>query len=349
MPYNPTTLSDLITQNETANSRCVGLWVETRPDWVTVDELKKLRSYGVTGIELGIQTTDDAVNKFCKRGHGIKEAIKATKMCRDVGLKICHHLMPNMPTATMESDMKSGKELFENEGLRPDYLKIYPTMVTPFSKLAEMVKKDDSIYKAYSDDELIKLITDIKKQVPEYCRIIRVIRDFPAESIIAGSKKSNLRQIMQRMGVECRCVRCREISDFGFRISDLKLITRTYRANKGIEHFISLEEPKLDKLIGLCRLRLPDKKTKPIFEELKGAAIVRELHVYGRQESLNEEKSVKSNSQHKGFGRQLMEKAEETAKKAGYKKIAVIAAIGTREYYRKLGYELEGTYMVKNI
>jgi len=342
-------LEDLIKENETANSRCVGLWVETRPDWVTVDELRKLRSYGVTGIELGVQTTDDKVNEFCKRGHGVKESIQATKMCRDIGLKVCHHLMPNMPTANLESDLKSGKELFENEGLRPDYLKIYPTMVTPFSKLAEMVKKDSSIHKAYSDDELINLIAEIKKNVPEYCRIIRVIRDFPAESIISGSKKSNLRQIMERKGVKCRCVRCREISDFGFRIPDLKLITRTYRTNKGIEHFISLEEPKLDKLIGLCRLRLPDKKVKPIFEELKGAAIVRELHVYGRQESLNEGKSVKSNSQHKGFGRQLMEKAEKTAKKAGYKKIAVISAIGTREYYRKLGYELEGTYMVKNI
>jgi len=339
-------LEDLIKENETANSRCVGLWVETRPDWVTEDELRKLRSYGVTGIELGIQTTDDGVNNFCKRGHGVKESIQATKLCRDIGLKVCHHLMPNMPTATMESDLKSGKDLFENEGLRPDYLKIYPTMVTPYSELSIMVKKDPSVHTAYNDEELMKLIVEIKKNVPEYCRIIRVIRDFPAESIQEGSKKSNLRQIMQRMGAVCRCVRCREINDHKFAVMNLKLVDREYRANDGIEHFISFEEPKIDKLIGLCRLRFPS-DVKPIFDELKGAAIVRELHVYGRQETLDTDKPLTSNTQHLGFGKKLMEQAEELSKKAGYKKIAVIAAIGTREYYRKLGYELNGSYMTK--
>ena len=340
-------LEELIKQNETAKCRCVGLWVETRPDWVTEDELLKLRSYGVTGIELGVQTTDDKVNKFCKRGHGVEESIKATKMCRDIGLKVCYHLMPNMPTATFKSDIKSGKDLFANEGLRPDYLKIYPTMVTPFSKLADMVKKDPSIHTAYTDEELMELIAEIKKHVPEYCRIIRVIRDFPAESIVAGSKKSNLRQIMQRKGVVCRCVRCREIGELKFKILNLKFKITKYKANEGTEHFISIEDSKLDKLIGLCRLRLPNKQLKPIFDELKGAAIVRELHVYGRQEALDNKESVKSTTQHLGFGRQLMGKAEEISKKAGYKKIAVIAAIGTREYYRKLGYGLGGSYMVK--
>lgn len=340
-------LQDLIKQNETAKCRCVGLWVETRPDWVTKEELIKLRSYGVTGIELGVQTTDDKVNKFCKRGHGIKESINATKMCRDIGLKICYHLMPNLPKATLKSDIKSGKDLFANKELRPDYLKIYPTIITPLSKLAEMVKKDPSIHKAYTDEELMELLAEIKKQVPEYCRIIRVIRDFPAESIVYGSKKSNLRQIMQRKGVVCRCVRCREIGDLAFNNQQLTINNLVYKANGGTEHFISIEEPKLDKLIGLCRLRLPNKRSKPIFDELKGVAIIRELHVYGRQETLSDKKSVKSLTQHLGFGRQLMEKAEKIAKKSGYKKIAVIAAIGTREYYRKLGYELEGSYMVK--
>jgi elongator complex protein 3 len=338
-------LEDLIKENETANCRCVGLWVETRPDWVNEEELKKLRSYGVTGIELGIQTTDDAVNAFCKRGHGLKESVEATKMCRDIGLKVCHHLMPNLPTATMESDLKSGKDLFENEGLRPDYLKIYPTMVTPYSALSEMVKKDPSVHTAYTDEELMKLIAEIKQTVPEYCRIIRVIRDFPAESIEEGSKKSNLRQIMQRMGVQCRCVRCREIQDS--KIKSYELRVKSYKANDGEEFFISIDETNLAKIIGLCRLRFPSADAKLIFDELQGAAIIRELHVYGRQESLDSDKPMTSNTQHLGFGKKLMEKAEELAKKAGYKKIAVIAAIGTREYYRKLGYRLEGTYMVK--
>lgn len=337
-------LEDLIKENERANCRCVGLWVETRPDWVDEDEIRKLRSYGVTGVELGVQTTDDKVNEFNKRGHGIKESIRATRLCRDAGLKVCHHLMPNLPGASMESDLKSGRELFENEGLRPDYLKIYPCMVTPYSDLEKMLKEDPSIHTPYTDEELISLIAAIKKEVPEYCRIIRVIRDIPAESIIIGSKKSNLRQEMQKMGVTCRCIRCREIQNHP--IENWKLKIENFKANESKEYFISIEESSQDKVIGLCRLRFPD---KVIFNELKGAALVRELHVYGRQQSLTAPGSVASESQHKGFGKQLMAEAERLAKENGCQKLAVIAAVGTREYYRKLGYELEGTYMTKKL
>ncbi len=341
-------LDDLIAENETAACRCVGLWVETRPDWVDVEELIKLRSYGVTGIELGVQTTDDAVNEFNVRGHGLKESIEATKLCRDIGLKVCHHLMPNLPTATKASDLKSGRDLWDLEGLRPDYLKIYPTMVTPYSDLEKMVKKDPTIHTPYSDDELIEIIADIKSHVPEYCRIIRIIRDIPAESIILGSKKSNLRQIMERMGVKCRCVRCREIQDLNFKIKDLALRITEYRANEGDEFFISLEEPKLDKLVALCRLRFPSDPAHPIFPELKDTAIVRELHVYGRKRSLSES-GLSSKTQHLGLGKRLMAGVEKIAKKAGFKRLAVISAIGTREYYKKLGYKLEGTYMMKKL
>lgn len=339
-------LEDLIKENETAESRCVGLWVETRPDWVDEEELKRLRSYGVTGIELGIQTTDDKVNDFNKRGHGLKESIEATKLCRDIGLKVCHHLMPNLPTATFKSDLKSGRDLFEMEGLRPDYLKVYPTMVTPYSDLEKMIKEDPSIHTPYTDKELIKIIAAIKKQTPEYCRIIRIIRDIPAESIIIGSKKSNLRQEMQRAGVECRCVRCREIQDAAIEKTALNVIE--YKANEGKELFISIDETTLDKLIGLCRLRFPSNPKHPILPELKDAALVRELHIYGQKQSLSKE-SVPSKTQHLGFGKELMKKAEELSKEAGFKKIAVISAIGTREYYKKLGYELEGTYMLKSL
>ncbi len=339
-------LQELIEQNEDAECRCVGLWVETRPDWVDEEELKLLRSYGVTGIELGIQTTDDPVNDFNKRGHGLAESLHATKICRDVGLKICHHLMPNLPTATVASDLKSGRDLFELEGLRPDYLKVYPTMVTPFSDLEKMLEKDPSIHTAYTDDELIEIIATIKKTIPRYCRIIRIIRDIPAESIIIGSKKSNLRQIMQRMGVHCECVRCREIQDHP--IEDYELRVMRYQANEGEELFISIDETTLDKLIGLCRLRFPSGPENSMFEELKGAALIRELHVYGQQEGLSSG-SVPSKSQHRGFGKKLMQKAEEEAQAKGFKKIAVISAVGTRAYYRKLGYALEGTYMTKTI
>ncbi|MFH0820725.1 MAG: tRNA uridine(34) 5-carboxymethylaminomethyl modification radical SAM/GNAT enzyme Elp3 [Candidatus Peregrinibacteria bacterium] len=341
-------LDHLIKKNETAACRCVGLWVETRPDWVDAKELKKIRSYGVTGIELGVQTTDDAVNKFSKRGHGLKESIEATKLCRDVGLKVCYHLMPNLPTATKKSDLKSGRDLWKLEGLRPDYLKIYPTMVTPHSELEKMVKKNPKIHTAYTDDELIELIADIKSHVPEYCRIIRVIRDIPAESIVFGTKKSNLRQIMQRMGVKCRCIRCREIQDLSFRIKDLELRIKSYGANEGQEYFISFEQKKLDKLVALCRLRFPSDPKHPIFPELRDAAIVRELHVYGRKRSLTGD-GLSSKTQHLGLGKRLMIEAERIAKKAGFSRLAVISAIGTREYYKKLGYKLKGSYMIKRI
>ncbi len=254
--------------------------------------------------------------------------------------------MPNLPTATVASDLKSGRDLFELEGLRPDYIKVYPTMVTPYSDLEKMLEKDPGIHTPYTDDELIDIIAEIKQAVPRYCRIIRIIRDIPAESIIIGSKKSNLRQEMQRKGVECECVRCREIQDS--KIKNYELRINNYKANDGEEVFISIDEPNLDKLIGLCRLRFPSNPENPVFPELKGAALVRELHVYGQQESLGGP-SVGSKSQHLGYGKRLMQKAEELSREAGFKKIAVISAIGTREYYKKLGYELEGAYMVKEL
>ncbi len=352
-------LEELIRQNEKAQCRCVGLWIETRPDWVDENEIRRLRSYGVTGVEIGIQTTDDKVNTFCQRGHGLKESIRATQLLRDAGLKVCHHLMPNLPTATLKSDLKSGKDLFDNEGLRPDYLKIYPMVVIASAPLAKLLKKDPTLHKAYTDEELMKLLIGIKKHIPEYCRLIRVIRDIPEESVLAGNKKTNLRQLMQNQGVVCRCVRCREIGDSKFEIRNLKLKTLKYKANGGQEFFIAMEEPKLDKIVALCRLRLPartkrarsggsGKKAKTAFKSLEGAALVRELHVYGRQKSL-EKKGLDSKTQHLGLGKRLMAEAERIASKNGFRKIAVIAAIGTREYYKKLGYKLEQTYMTKSL
>ncbi len=178
--------------------------------------------------------------------------------------------------------------------------------------------------------------------------MIRIIRDIPEESVLSGNKKTNLRQLMQNKGVVCRCVRCREIGDLNFRIQDTEIRIQQYKANGGKEFFITFEEPKLDKIVGLCRLRLPGKKAKMAFKTLDGVALVRELHVYGRQKSL-EEKGLDSKTQHLGLGKRLMAEAERIAKKAGYSKIAVIAAIGTREYYKKLGYKLEETYMTKSL
>lgn len=347
------TLEDLIKENETTTSRCVGLWVETRPDWVTHKEINKLRRFGVTGIELGIQTTDDKVNEYCKRGHGMKESEYATKLARDAGLKICHHLMPNLPTATIESDLQSIKDTFLTDKLQPDYIKIYPCMVVPTTELYDMYQKDKSVHTAYTDDELIDLLIECKKIVPEYCRIIRILRDFPSELVIEGSKTLNLRQIIHDRGVVCKCVRCREIKGQKFENDQVKIRETWYEANQGTEVFIQAEEPNLDKLIGLVRLRMssPDQTSTDIPELQGKTALIRELHVYGQQKSLKKKRGevLPSKSQHQGFGKQLMKRAEEIASEKGFNKIAVISAIGTREYYKKLGYHLEGTYMVKEL
>ncbi len=340
-------LEDLIHENQTANSRCVGLWVETRPDWVTKEEILRLRDYGVTGIELGIQTTDDKVNEFSERGHDLKTSVAATKLCRDAGLKICHHIMPNLPKSTLESDLQTIHDCFEKDILNPDYIKIYPCMVVPYTKLAKMVEADPSIYKAYTDPELFELLAATKKIVPEYCRIIRILRDFPSDLVLKGSKTLNMRQLLKDKKVECKCIRCREIKDQAFDIKNTEIQSYKYQSNQATEYFISVVEPQLDKLIGLVRLRCLN-NSDVFIPELKDAAIVRELHVYGKQESLSKTK-LNSKSQHLGLGTKLMQAAEAQAKLEGYKKIAVISAIGTREYYKKLGYHLDGSYMLKEL
>lgn len=344
-------LEKLIEINETAESRCVGLWIETRPDWVTEKELTKLRRFGVTGIELGIQTTNDEVNEFNERGHGLKESIVATNLSRQVGLKVCHHLMPNLPKSNMESDLKTIHDTYENKGLKPDYIKIYPCMVVPYTKLAEMVKEDPSIYTPYTDEELYQILKQTKLIVPKYCRIIRILRDFPSDLVLKGSKTLNMRQLLAKEGVKCQCIRCREIKGETIEENDTKINNLVYETDTGIENFITVDTIKTDKLIGLVRLHLPKKEIKnnQFLEELNGCALIRELHVYGQQKTLNENYKLKSHSQHKGYGKMLMHKAEEEAKSKGFKKVAVISAIGTREYYKKLGYKKIGTYMIKEI
>ena len=220
-------------------------------------------------------------------------------------------------------------------------------MVVPYTKLAKMVEADPSIYKAYTDPELFELLAATKKIVPEYCRIIRVLRDFPSDLVLKGSKTLNMRQLLKDKKVECKCIRCREIKDQAFDIENTEIQNYKYQSNQATEYFISVVEPQLDKLIGLVRLRCLN-NSDVFIPELKDAAIVRELHVYGKQESLSKTK-LNSKSQHLGLGTKLMQAAEAQAKLEGYKKIAVISAIGTREYYKKLGYHLDGSYMLKEL
>ncbi len=340
--------------NEKAQHRCVGLSVETRPDYITEDELKRFRMLGVTRIEMGVQHTIDRILHYNKRGHGIQAVRNAMQLMKDAGFKITSHMMPNLPGASLSDDYQSFVDIFDDPYLRTDWMKIYPCSVVPYSELETWWR--DGKHKSYSQDEIIDLLVRVKQIVPTYIRLTRVIRDIPDNSILEGSTVSNLRQYIHQIikknpdkWKNCRCIRCREIRSFVLNYNDTQLNCYEYDAQGGKEFFLSFDDMKKDKICANLRLRYPSQfftGKKHFIQELEGAAIIRELHVFGAQAGIGDRQI--GLSQHSGFGTQLMKKAEEMAKKAGFKKIAVISGIGVREYYRKLGYKLDGTYMTKD-
>ena len=355
--------------NETAKNRCIGITLETRPDFITPKELQRFRELGGTRVEIGVQTIDDKILKLVKRGHLTAQTIQATRLMKNFGFKICYHLMPNLPGSTPQKDFKAFQEIFANPDFRPDLIKIYPCVVTPHSELEKWWKKGK--YKPYSKQQLTNLILKIKKIIPPYVRIIRVIRDIPADNIIAGNTTSNLRQIIQEHpDFQCQCIRCREIKNRPVNIKNLKLITREYEASGGLEYFLSFEDVKQNKLCSLLRLRIPsfihadsapsNSKLKPRYTvssnhtipnppppELKNCSIIREVHTYGLQLKIGDRRQ--QIPQHLGLGKKLIKAAEKITRQHGLQKIAVISGIGAREYYRKLGYRLIGTYMIKKM
>ncbi len=328
--------------NESAKNRCVGLTLETRPDWITEDEIRKMRKYGCTRVEIGAQSLYDSVHKLCNRGHSVKEIAEATRLLRNAGLKVVYHMMLNLPGSNPKKDVEMFKTLFSDPRFCPDQIKIYPCVLT---KDAELVKWHKSgKWTAYTEQELIDTIIAVKKFVPEYCRVIRVIRDIPSDDILAGSKTSNLRQLLQNKGMKCKCIRCREIRTN--KPKKIELVKREYKTIGGKEVFLSYEDSVQDKLIALLRLRLTDSEEKMIFPALKNSAVVRELHVYGLHTPVG---TKGKRTQHKGLGKKLLLEAEKIAKKEGYAKIAVISGVGVKDYYRKLGYKMKDGYMVKEV
>ncbi len=339
--------------NETfASNKCVNFIVETRPDFCFEEHVDEMLSYGVTGVEIGVQSVYEDVLRLVRRGHGVEEVVRATKVARNAGLKVGYHIMPNLPGSSVEKDLKMFKELFSNPNFRPDYLKIYPTLVLENTELYEMWKRGE--YKPYGFEELLELLAECKKYVPKYCRIQRLGRDIPSTKIVAGYKKTNLREYVKRkckeLGIECKCIRCREagfkLRD-GKRISweDVELCRLDYEANGGREIFLSFEDVSNDILLGFLRLRIPPDSHR---EEIDGStSIVRELKVVGFHVGIDET-PASWQVQHRGFGRKLLEEAERISRdEFGKEKIVVISGIGVRNYYRKLGYELEGAYMRK--
>jgi elongator complex protein 3 len=344
-PKNSYSLTELQKQNEKAKHRIIGITIETRPDFIDKKEIKRLRWLGVTRVELGVQSVYDDVLKLNKRGHDIREAIKATKLLKNAGFKVCYQMMPNLLGSDPNKDVNMFKELFENPDFRPDYLKIYPCALLKEAPLYNLWKKGE--YKPYTTKQLLKLLIKIKKLIPYYCRIQRIIRDIPSYYIVEGGTKiSNLRQLIaeiaKRDGWRCKCIRCREVKEKYDPKEKLYLFRMDYEASGGKEIFLSFENKDRTRLFSLLRLRIPGQTVLPI---LKNTAIVRELHTYGQLVPIaGKEKAP----QHKGLGKKLMKEAEKIVKKEfAFKKIAVISGVGVRGYYRKLGYRFKQTYMVK--
>lgn len=320
-------------KNEKAKYKIIGLTLETRPDYINNKELEEMRTLGCTRVEIGVQIIDDKILKLNKRGSSVADIAQATKLLRDYGFKITYHLMPGLPGAIASIDLNRFKQLFSDERFQPDQIKFYPTVVTKGSLLYKWWK--DGKYKPYSDKVLKKLIIDCKQEVPKYVRIIRLIRDIPSESIIAGNKITNLRQVIQQEGVKCSCIRCRAVQSQELIIKNVELRINKYKVSSGTEYFISYNSKDNKTLFGFCRLCLLN----------DGVAMVRELHVYGKLVSIGDKKKV----QHAGLGKKLLKKAEDIAKKNNYVKMKVISGVGVRAYYRKNKYRLENTYMVKKL
>lgn len=320
--------------NEKSEYKIIGLTLETRPDYINEKEAALMRQFGCTRVEMGVQAPDDDILNLNQRGHGVKEIVEATKMLKSYGFKITYHIMPALPGSSPEKDLKMFKQLFSDERFQPDQIKFYPTVVTEGSLLYNWYKLGK--YRPYSDEELQNLIIKCKANVPEYVRIIRLIRDIPGESIIAGNKITNLRQVMQQKGVVCRCIRCREVKDK--IVNKVKINLLSYKSSQGVEYFISADSHDHKTLFGFCRLRLD--KNSPV-----ARAIIRELHVYGELAPPGREGKV----QHQGLGKTLLKEAEKIAKKHKANSLAIISGVGVRGYYRKQGYRLKNSYMLKKL
>jgi len=330
-------------QNEKAKHRIVGLSVETRPDFITISEIKQLRKLGVTMVELGVQSIYDDVLRLNLRGHGVIETILATKLLKDAGFKVLYQMMPNLPGSDLKRDEKMFEEIFSNPDFQPDYLKIYPCALVKEAPLYKLYLKGK--YKSYSKEKLINLIKKIKLKIPYYVRIQRITRDIPSKYIVEGGARiSNLRQIVQeemkKEDLKCKCIRCREIREKYEPKEKICLFREDYEASGGKEIFLSFENKTRRKLFSFLRLRIS-------FSVLKNAAIIREIQTFGEVVPIGEKKIA---PQHRGLGKKLIKEAEIITKREfGLKSISVISGVGVRNYWRKLGYKLKETYMAKKI
>jgi elongator complex protein 3 len=344
--------------NETSDIRCVGLTVETKPDYCKEVHVDLMLELGMTRVEIGVQSLSEKVYKNINRGHTIDDVYQSFQIAKDAGYKIVAHMMPGLPGSNPQKDLEDFKKLFEDSRLKPDMLKIYPTLLLKDTGLAKLYEK--GIYKPYPDEVFIDLLLEIKKTVPPWIRIMRIQREIESEDILYGYKNGNIRQILQQklkeQGLQCNCIRCREVgikklTNFG----DIKIMPKRidYDSSQGKEVFLSLEDYDNETLYGFLRLR---KLAKPHRKELREkdgnpSAIVRELHVLGQVVDIGNNNDFNFNSsQHRGYGSNLLGIAENIVKNEfGLDSLSIISAIGTRQYYKKLGYEENGPYVSKEL
>jgi elongator complex protein 3 len=342
------TLEEAQEMNAQGERRNVGLVVETRPDHVSVEELRWFRHLGVTKVQIGVQNLDDRILAMNQRGETVADIRQAMRLLRLAGFKIHAHWMPNLLGATPQSDLEDFERLWSDPALRPDELKIYPCMLLENAELYAYWKRGE--FQPYSEEELVALLVDCKRQVPRYVRINRVVRDIPTTNVVAGMKKANLRQIaQQRMkakGLRCQCIRCREIRRETVYEDELALRVTSYETDASNEYFLSFERAD-ERIAAFLRLSLPRPDIAHPLPELAGHAMIREVHVYGPAVPVGE--SSQGEAQHIGLGGQLVNKAKEMARAAGFSRLAVISAIGTREYYSRHNFSLHGAYMTTQL
>jgi elongator complex protein 3 len=325
----------------------VGLVIETRPDRITPVELAHLRLLGVTKVQMGAQSMDDRILSLNKRGHTAAQTRRAVALLRAAGFKVVLHWMPNLLGATLESDQEDFARLWD--GLCPDEIKIYPNQLLANAELYDYWQRGE--FTPYTTPDLIGLIATVKPTIPPYCRVNRVIRDIPSTNVVEGNKRTSLRQDIQeelkRRGQSCRCIRCREVHSQEVAAGQLALNDLVYSADGAEEHFLSYDTPA-GKLAGFLRLSLPGPHSPATgLSDLENAAIIREVHIYGQ--SLEVGAARQGSAQHAGLGTRLIQKAEQIARRHGYQRLAVIAAVGTRRYYLKRGFERGGLYLVKSL
>ena len=342
-----TDIHDIVTvetENETSAIRCVAITFETRPDWCRREHIDSMLSLGVTKVELGVQHVSDAILSFNRRGCTVSDCVEANTLLRDAGMKVGFHMMPNLPGSTIELDKNMFETIFSDPRFKPDFLKIYPTLVTPGSEIEELWRQ--GTYTPYSEEDMIDLVAYAKSLIPEFTRLQRIQRDIPAKLIVAGSRHSNFRQLAQNRlkatGKRCHCIRCREI---GRRpsLAESEIREMEYECCGGKEYFISAVSD--ESLIGFCRLRIPSCKYRV---ELENAALMRELHVYGSLVPVGKN-AEPLEWQHRNYGKELIARAEEITLDNGLSRLAIMSGIGVRPYYRRLGYERRGPYMIKEL